>query len=184
MSIPAHQRNAGTAARSENIAIRGARAHNLQNVDVDFPKGRLTVVTGLSGSGKSSLVSNVLESEATRRYLETLSLYERQSTREGPEAPVDSIHGLGVAITVGPERRLYQRRATVGIATEIAHHLAILLATVGRRTCLECGAEMVRGAGDEGRGVGGDVWSCPKCLAEAPVAGSRHFSPSNYAARA
>lgn len=86
---------------------------------MDFHKGALTVVTGVSGSGKSSLVGDVLEAEARRRFLKSLSMYERQSTREGPEAPVGSVSGLGVAITVSPERRLYGRRATVGTATEI-----------------------------------------------------------------
>ena len=97
-----------------------------------FPKGKLTVVTGLSGSGKSSLVHDVLEAEARRRFLETLSLYERQGTHEGPEAEVDSISGLGVALTVAPERLVYSRRATVGSATEISHHLAVLFALLGR----------------------------------------------------
>ena len=179
---PRGQAAGQSSTRAENIAIRGARAHNLQNVDVDFPKGKLTVVTGLSGSGKSSLVHNVLEAEATRRYLETLSLYERQSTREGPEAPVDSVTGLGVAITVGPDRRVYQRRATVGTATEMAYHLANLLGAVGRRRCGDCGVEMERGVGGGGREAGGEVWRCPGCLAEAPVAQSRHFLPGNYAA--
>ena len=118
--------------------------HNLKGVNVDIPKGALTVVTGVSGSGKSSLVSDVLEAEARRRFLETLSLYERQGTREGPEAEVESVSGLGVALTVGAERLVYSRRATVGTATEIAHHLAVLLATLGERKCLECGAPMTR----------------------------------------
>jgi excinuclease ABC subunit A len=157
---------------STHIRVRGARANNLRDVDVDIPKAALTVVTGVSGSGKSSLVRDVLEAEARRRYLETLSLYERQGTREGPEAPVESVTGLGVTLTVTPDRRLYNRRSTVGTATEISHHLEALLSVLGGRTCTECGAEMDRG----------QTWVCPACGAEAPIAPPRRFNPATYAA--
>jgi len=163
------------------ISIRAAAANNLKRVDVDFPKGRLTVVTGVSGSGKSSLVADVLEAEARRRFLDTLSMYERQSTREGPEAPVESLSGLGVTVTIGPERRMYNRRATVGTATEIAHRLAVLLSWRGERACPECGAALHR---TTGRGPAGSTqtWVCSRCAATAPVAQPRHFSSSTYAA--
>jgi excinuclease ABC subunit A len=160
-------------SRSEpSITIRGARCHNLQSVDVDFPKGRLTVVTGVSGSGKSSLVSDILESEARRRFLETLSMYERQGVHEGPEADVDSVRGLGVALSVNPERVSYQHRATVGTATELSHHLAVLLAAAGERRCLACGAAMLRSD---------RIWTCPACHATAPLARPQHFLSSTYA---
>ena len=158
---------------SAHIAVRQAHMHNLKNVDVDFPKGRLTVVTGLSGSGKSSLVHDVLEAEARRRFLETLSQYERQGTHEGPEAEVGSISGLGVALTVTPERLVYSRRATVGTATEITHHLAVLFSLLGERVCLECGGQMQRAA---------ERWLCPSCQGTAPFARSHHFISSTYAA--
>ncbi len=154
------------------ISIRGATVHNLKHLSVEIPKGRLTVVTGRSGSGKSSLVHDVLEAEARRRFLESLSLYERQGVREGPEAEVEAVTGLGVALTVGAERLVYSRRATVGTAAEISHALAALLATVGERRCLECGAQMQRGR----------QWVCPGCGAHAPLAAPRHFASSTYAA--
>jgi excinuclease ABC subunit A len=154
------------------IAIRGARVNNLKNVSVDFPKGMLTVVTGVSGSGKSSLVGDVLESEARRRFLETLSLYERQGTHEGAEAEVDSISGLGVALTAAPEKLAYSRRGTVGTATDLTRHLAVLLANSTERMCLKCGAAMQKGV---------DAWTCPNCGEKAALAKPQHFTGTTYA---
>ncbi len=167
-----------SSTRAQSIEIRNARANNLQGIDVSIPKGKLTVVTGLSGSGKSSLVGDVLEAEARRRYLESLSMYERQGQREGPEAPVDSVSGLGVVLTVrGVQAHLWSalthftRRATVGRASELSHYLAVLLANLGERHCPECGAAMAR------RGE----WECPVCGARAAIAQPRHFSTAAYA---
>jgi len=160
----------GAFKQSNIIKIRGARANNLKDVDVDIPKGKLTVVTGVSGSGKSSLVGDVLEVEARRRFLETLSLYERQGINEGPEAPVDSVTGLGVTLTVTPDRKLYERRSTVGTATEIWHHLAVLYSSIGKRSCLNCGTEMGRK----------QPWVCPQCGDTAPIATPRRFNPTTY----
>ena len=154
------------------ISVKGARVHNLKNVNVSIPKGKITVVTGVSGSGKSSLVSDTLESEARKRYLETLSMYERQGTKEGPEAPVDEVTGLGVTVTVTPERKLYSRRSTVGTVTEIEYNLAALFSAIGKRTCTGCGTEMTREK----------QWTCPSCKATATIASSRRFTPSTYAA--
>ncbi|MGB3714421.1 MAG: ATP-binding cassette domain-containing protein, partial [Candidatus Promineifilaceae bacterium] len=162
---------------SSTIAIRGARANNLDGVDADIPKGAITVVTGVSGSGKSSLVSDILEVEARRRYLESLSLYERQGLKEGPEAAVDELTGLGVAIAIGSERRLQDPRATVGTATEIAHHLAVLMTWYGTCRCKECGNMMVRGQPSGG----GVWWSCDSCQDNTWVE-PRSFSPTTYGA--
>jgi excinuclease ABC subunit A len=157
---------------SQYVSVRNARANNLKGIDVSFPKRALTVVTGVSGSGKSSLVHDVIESEAKRRYLETLSMYERQGTREGPEAEADSVTGLGVSISITPGRQLYRLRSTVGTVTEIQHHLATLLATIGERECPNCHVKMHR---DE-------EWTCPTCHTTAPIAQPRHFSSSTYSA--
>ena len=165
--------------RSESVSIRGARAHNLRGVDVDIPKRKLTVVTGVSGSGKSSLVSDVLESEARRRFLESLSMYERQSTHEGAEAPVDAVRGLGVALSVSSQRQRYNRRATVGTHTEIVLHLAVLLSQLGERACPDCGAPLARVAVP---GSQEPLWRCPTCGHESPIGRPSHFSPQNYAA--
>ena len=158
--------------KAQGISINGASVHNLKDVEVTIPKGKITVVTGVSGSGKSSLVMDTLEAEARKRYLETLSMYERQGTKEGPEASVDEVTGLGVTVTVTPERKMYSRRSTVGTVTEIEFHLAALFSAIGTRTCLKCGAEMVREK----------QWRCPDCGDTSQVASPRRFNPSTYAA--
>ena len=165
-------------ARPATIKIVKARANNLKGVDVEIPKGKLTVVTGVSGSGKSSLVGNVLEVEARRRYLESLSMYERQGTREGPEALVEEVTGLGVTLTLRSQMphlwsslAHFTRRASVGNASELTFALAVLLSEMGRRSCLACGSRMSREK----------EWICPVCGARAPVLQPRHFSTQNYA---
>lgn len=169
---PEPRKREGATTFSEHVSVRNARANNLKNVNVDFKKSAITVVTGVSGSGKSSLVHDVLEADAKRKFLEALSMYERQGTHEGPEAPVDSVSGLGVSVSINPGHRLYSHRSTVGTATEIWHHLAVLLASMGERSCLKCGAKMKR---DE-------EWTCPDCNAREPLAEPKHFSSSTYSA--
>ena len=153
------------------LSIRAARANNLKGVDVDFPKGKLTVVTGVSGSGKSSLVGDVLEAEARRRFLEMLSMYERQGAHEGSEALVESVTGLGVAVAVGPER----------LCTTAAPRSA------RRRSCRTTWPCCWRPSASAiawiaaARMMRGSSWRCPACGASAPIASSRHFLSSTYA---
>jgi excinuclease ABC subunit A len=158
---------------TDAIRIEGARAHNLRSVDVAFRKGAFTVVTGVSGSGKSSLVGDVLAAEASRRLLECLSVYERQSAHEGPEAPVDAITGLGPTLVVdsndtsgGDDRG----RATVGRSSELDRLVAVVLARAGERRCLECGGAMTRTtpAADA-------PWRCDDCGTDGVPIEPRHL---------
>jgi len=164
---------------SDAISVRGARAHNLQGVDVDFAKDRFTVVTGVSGSGKSSLVDDVIASEATRRLLECLSVYERQSVREGPEAPVDSLTGLGPTTIIDASGTASNRpdlvttdaaRATVGRASDLDRLVALVAARAGVRTCLECGGTDVRRTS----AVPEAAWICADCDTPAVPFEPRH----------
>ncbi|MBN1329290.1 MAG: ATP-binding cassette domain-containing protein [Candidatus Heimdallarchaeota archaeon] len=169
---PLPRKEKESSSFSSEISILGANIHNLQSIDVSFPKNQLIVVTGVSGSGKSSLVSDILETEARRRFLETLTLYERQSTREGPEAPVESVKGLGVTLAIKPGSDSYNLRNTIGLVTELSYHFAILYANIGEKICLKCGQMMFKG----------DQWICHSCKNIEPLAKVRHFSPINYAA--
>ena len=166
----------GRPVRSK-IEIRGASVNNLRDITVEIPKRRLTAVVGVSGSGKSSLVRDVLASEAERRLLECLSMYERQSVREGPQSQVDSVTGLGPTLTVGSERRLFNPRSTVGTVTELSAHLGALLAYAGQRACPECGGPQRR---VEARS--GSAWRCAHCRTEGPAAEPDDFSPAHYEA--
>jgi len=172
------------------ISVRGARAHNLQSIDVDFAKNRFTVVTGVSGSGKSSLVKDVIASEAARRLLECLSVYERQSVREGPEAPVDSLTGLGPTMVIdasstiaglGAAQPVYDIRdavrATVARSSDLDRLVAVVLSRGGTRTCLECGGDSVRRASP----VPEAPWICADCSAAAIPIEPRHLLASPLA---
>ena len=117
------------------IQIRGARTHNLKNMNVDLPRNQLTVITGLSGSGKSSLAFDTLYAEGQRRYVESLSAYARQflSIMEKPD--VDSIEGLSPAISIEQKATSHNPRSTVGTITEIYDYLRLLFARVGEPRC-------------------------------------------------
>ncbi|HPD14444.1 MAG TPA: excinuclease ABC subunit UvrA [Planctomycetota bacterium] len=123
------------------IVVRGARTNNLQAIDVSIPHGRLTVVTGVSGSGKSSLAFDTLYAEGQRLYVESMSAYARQFLERMPRPPVDSIRGVLPSIALEQRNQVTNPRSTVGTATEINDFLRLLFANVGRTVCPECGVE-------------------------------------------
>ena len=121
------------------IAVRGARVHNLKNIDVDLPRDRLVVVTGLSGSGKSSLAFDTIYAEGQRRYVESLSAYARQFLEQMEKPDVDLIDGLSPAIAIEQKTTASNPRSTVGTTTEIYDYLRLLFATIGVPHCPTCG---------------------------------------------
>src|SRR5262245_35279663 len=124
------------------IAVRGARVHNLKNIDVDIPRHRLTVVTGLSGSGKSSLAFDTIYAEGQRRYVESLSAYARQFLEQMEKPDVDLIDGLSPAISIEQKTTGSNPRSTVGTVTEIYDYLRLLFANIGVPYCPNCGKEI------------------------------------------
>ena len=124
------------------IRIRGARQHNLKSVDVDFPRGRLTAVSGLSGSGKSSLVFDTLYAEGQRSYVESLSTYARQFLERMPKPDVDWIDGIGPAIAIEQRNAARSGRSTVGTVTEVNDYLRVLFSRIGRIVCPGCGVRV------------------------------------------
>jgi excinuclease ABC subunit A len=124
---------------NNTIVIRGARVHNLKNVDLDLPRNRLIVITGLSGSGKSSLAFDTLYAEGQRRYVESLSTYARQFLERMEKPAVDLIEGLSPAIAIEQKTASHNPRSTVGTVTEIYDYLRLLFARVGTAHCHRCG---------------------------------------------
>ena len=117
---------------SQNIIIKGARVNNLKNVDVEIPRNKFVVITGLSGSGKSSLAFDTLYAEGQRRYVESLSAYARQFLGRMSKPEVDYIKGLPPAIAVEQKVNTHNPRSTVGTSTEIYDYMRLLFARVGR----------------------------------------------------
>ena len=124
------------------IAVRGARVHNLKNIDVDLPRDQLVVVTGLSGSGKSSLAFDTIYAEGQRRYVESLSAYARQFLEQMEKPDVDLIEGLSPAISIEQKTTGSNPRSTVGTVTEIYDYLRLLFANIGIPHCYNCGREI------------------------------------------
>ena len=126
----------------EWIAVRGARVHNLKNIDVDLPRDRMVVITGLSGSGKSSLAFDTIYAEGQRRYVESLSAYARQFLEQMEKPDVDLIEGLSPAISIEQKTTGSNPRSTVGTVTEIYDYLRLLFANIGVPHCYDCGREI------------------------------------------
>src|SRR6058998_2282126 len=127
---------------TDRIVIRGAAEHNLKRIDLDIPRDRLVVITGLSGSGKSSLAFDTIYAEGQRRYVESLSAYARQFLEQMGKPDVDSIEGLSPAISIEQKSTSHNPRSTVGTVTEIYDYLRLLFARIGRPFCYNCGEEI------------------------------------------
>jgi excinuclease ABC subunit A len=140
-----------TAALSdaESLRVRGARTHNLKSVSVDIPHNEITVVTGVSGSGKSSLAFDTIYAEGQRRYVESLSAYARQFLERMEKPDVDEISGIAPAVAIRQKNATRNPRSTVATATEIYDYLRLLYARCGQTFCIKCGAEVKRDSPDE-----------------------------------
>src|ERR1700692_3509481 len=126
----------------DKIIIRGAKEHNLKNIDVTIPRDKLVVITGLSGSGKSSLAFDTIFAEGQRRYVESLSAYARQFLDKMEKPDVDHIDGLSPAISIDQKGTTHNPRSTVGTVTEIYDYLRLLYARIGHQHCPQCGQEI------------------------------------------
>lgn len=133
----------------DRIRVRGARANNLKNIDVDLPRDALVVMTGLSGSGKSSLAFDTIFADGQRRYMESLSSYARQFLGQMEKPDVDSIEGLSPAISIDQKTTSKNPRSTVGTVTEIYDYLRLLYARIGIPHCPICGREIRQQSIDE-----------------------------------
>ena len=135
--------------QTESIIVRGARVHNLKNIDFEIPHNQLTVVTGVSGSGKSSLAFDTIYAEGQRRYVESLSAYARQFLERIEKPDADTIDGIAPAVAIRQKNTTRNPRSTVATATEIYDYLRLLFARVGRTYCANCGKEVKKDTVDE-----------------------------------
>src|SRR5499425_815891 len=133
----------------DRITVRGARQHNLKNINVDIPRDRFTVITGLSGSGKSSLAFDTIYAEGQRRYVESLSAYARQFLDQLEKPDVDSVDGLSPAISIEQKTVSRSPRSTVGTVTEVYDYMRLLFSSIGIPHCHICGAAITRQSVDQ-----------------------------------
>ena len=168
------------AARQSHICIRGARTHNLKNIDLDIPRNQLVVITGLSGSGKSSLAFDTLYAEGQRRYVESLSAYARQFLQLMDKPDVDLIEGLSPAISIEQKATSHNPRSTVGTVTEIHDYLRLLFARAGTPHCpdhnLPLQAQTVAQMVDAVMALPQDT----KLMILAPIVDLRHFYSRHF----
>ena len=134
---------------NDSIVVRGARVHNLKNIDLEIPHNSLTVVTGVSGSGKSSLAFDTIYAEGQRRYVESLSAYARQFLERIEKPDADVIDGIAPAVAIRQKNTTRNPRSTVATATEIYDYLRLLFARIGRTYCAVCGQEVKKDTVDE-----------------------------------
>src|SRR3974377_1338695 len=128
----------------DKIILKGCRQHNLKNIDLEIPRNKLVVITGLSGSGKSSLAFDTIYAEGQRRYVESLSAYARQFLGQMEKPDVDMIEGLSPAISIDQTGTSKNPRSTVGTVTEVYDYLRLLYARIGHPHCPVCGREVRR----------------------------------------
>ena len=168
----------------DSIVIKGAREHNLKNVDITIPRDKLVVITGLSGSGKSSLAFDTMYAEGQRRYVESLSSYARMFLGQMSKPDLDSIDGLSPAVSIDQKTTSRNPRSTVGTTTEIYDYLRLLYARVGVPHCPECGRVIKKQTTDQ---VTDDILALDpgaKAIIMAPVVAGRKGEvgwPASYA---
>ena len=144
---------------TDSIIIHSAREHNLKNIDVTIPRNSLTVVTGLSGSGKSSLAFDTIYAEGQRRYVESLSAYARQFLEQLQKPDVEYIEGLSPTISIEQKTTSHNPRSTVATQTEIYDYLRLLFARVGTPYCCQCGKKIERQTVQE---ISGQIMQSPE----------------------
>ena len=159
--------------RHDNIFVKGAKEHNLKDIDVNIPRDKMVVITGISGSGKSSLAFDTIYAEGQRRYVESLSAYARQFLGQMNKPDVEFIEGLSPAISIDQKTTSRNPRSTVGTVTEIHDYLRLMFARVGIPHCPVCGREITNQSIDQIADAVMELTEGTKILVVAPVVRAR-----------